>query len=434
MTKKREAVEDYEENYGSLDFVKSYSSLFELLWYGQLPCTDVKGITSEVKNEMAFIKSCYWKGKKLSCNSIFRKQPTEQGMCCSFNMKKAEEMLRSSRYKESVALRQSDETEMSFEPDAPPEWYSNQNEPRPEAGLNKGLTIVFDGHSDKLSMGSVSRNFYGFRVVVDDQDRFPLVSRTKLAVRPGFENNINVNAIQHDAKDEIRKYNPDKRNCYFPDEFDLQMYKYYSQPKCIFECETQFASKCLTTCNEIGQECDCSGKRGFLDTPINSSDVCSPWFYPTKDEKTQKFCNPWNIKKFQEIMDNQIPQHHCDYCLPDCNTTAYTTDIGFSVLRKCDFNSIGGTNILCDLVNDPLNPAPWSNTAISEYLESNATVPWFLKTFEADMSSNASKFSNFRHLGKGMESKALFGSDIKANPIYDPYHIGRQGSKYMVFI
>ena len=70
LVKMQKAVHDYEENFGSLDFEKSYSSLFELLWYGQLPCTDVRGITSEIKNEMAFIKRCYWKGQKLSCNSI----------------------------------------------------------------------------------------------------------------------------------------------------------------------------------------------------------------------------------------------------------------------------------------------------------------------------------------------------------------------------
>ena len=34
-------------------------------------------------------------------------------MCCSFNMKKAEEMLRYSRYRESVAIRQSEETQLS---------------------------------------------------------------------------------------------------------------------------------------------------------------------------------------------------------------------------------------------------------------------------------------------------------------------------------
>ena len=149
LVMKRKAVQDYEENFGSLDFGKSYSSLFELLWYGQLPCTDVRGITSEIKNEMAFIKRCYWKGQKLNCNSIFRKQPTEQGMCCSFNMKKAEEMLRYSRYRDSVTIRQSEETQLSFEQDEKPEWYMKRKEPKPEAGLKKGLTIIFDGHSDR---------------------------------------------------------------------------------------------------------------------------------------------------------------------------------------------------------------------------------------------------------------------------------------------
>ena len=423
LVKKRKAVQDYEENFGSLDFEKSYSSLFELLWYGQLPCTDVRGITSEIKNEMAFIKRCYWKGQKLSCNSIFRKQPTEQGMCCSFNMKKAEEMLRYSRYKESITTRQSEETQMSFEEGEKPEWYKKGGEPKSEAGVKKGLTIVFDGHSDKLSMGSVSDRFYGFKVVVDQKDKFPLVSKHSLIARPGHENNIKIDAIYLEGKAEIRKYDSDIRQCYFPDEFELQTHTYYSQPNCIFECKTQFASKCLTTCNEVGQECNCSQTSDFLDTPFHSIDLCTPWFYPAKDEKLQKFCNPWNIKKFQEIMDNQIPQDLCEYCLPDCNTTLYQSDIAYAGLRKCDVNSIGSTSILCDLVDDPLNPAPWSNIAKHEYQESNATVPWFLETFQVGSSSNSTKFSNVRYLGKGMESNALFGSDIKANPTYDAFEM-----------
>ena len=347
LIKKREAVKDYDENFGSLDYVKSYSSLFELLWYGQLPCTDVKGITSEIKNEMAFVKRCYWKGKKISCNSIFQKQPTEQGMCCSFNMKKAEEMLRYSRYKESVTTRQLEENQMAFEKDEKPEWYTKNEEPRPEAGVDKGLTLVFDGHSDKLSMGSVSNSFKGFRVVVDDRDKFPLISRTSLIARPGHENNIKVGALFLDAKDEIRKYHPNRRHCYFPDEFELQLHTYYSQPNCIFECKIQFASKCLTTCNEVGQKCDCSRTSNFLNVPINSSDVCSPWFYPTKDGKVQKFCNPWNVNKFQEIMKSQIPQDHCDYCLPDCNTTKYGTSMAYSDLQKCDVNSLMSLSFNC---------------------------------------------------------------------------------------
>ena len=84
----RNAIRRYDEDFGLIDLEKSYHSLFELLWYGQMPCTDVRGITSEMKDELSFLKKCYWKGTEIDCNSIFQKRPTDKGLCCSFNMEK----------------------------------------------------------------------------------------------------------------------------------------------------------------------------------------------------------------------------------------------------------------------------------------------------------------------------------------------------------
>ena len=42
-----ESIQNYEETFGSLDMDKSYIHLFELLWYSQMPCFDVRGLTSE---------------------------------------------------------------------------------------------------------------------------------------------------------------------------------------------------------------------------------------------------------------------------------------------------------------------------------------------------------------------------------------------------
>ena len=39
---KRE-IKTYDDNFASLDYEKSFSALFELLWYAQMPCFDVKG-------------------------------------------------------------------------------------------------------------------------------------------------------------------------------------------------------------------------------------------------------------------------------------------------------------------------------------------------------------------------------------------------------
>ena len=101
-----ETIREYEDTFGDIDFERSFPYLFELLWYSQLPCTDVKGFTSEVKDELSLIKRCFWKNKPISCNSIFQKRPTDRGMCCSFNMEKAENIFQKSKYTELISQAQ----------------------------------------------------------------------------------------------------------------------------------------------------------------------------------------------------------------------------------------------------------------------------------------------------------------------------------------
>ena len=115
LRQKKKEREDFREKLGSIDMEKSYLKLFELLWYGQLPCTDVRGITSQQLDEMSFLKKCYWKNKAINCNSIFQKRPTDQGMCCSFNMDKAEAILKKSKYADAIAARQAEESILGFE-------------------------------------------------------------------------------------------------------------------------------------------------------------------------------------------------------------------------------------------------------------------------------------------------------------------------------
>ena len=96
--KLNESMEDFKNRFGSLDLASTYSNLFEILWYSQLPCFDIKNVTSDAQDQMSMIKQCYWKGKEISCSSIFKTLPSDRGMCCSFNMEKAEEIFKTSDY------------------------------------------------------------------------------------------------------------------------------------------------------------------------------------------------------------------------------------------------------------------------------------------------------------------------------------------------
>ena len=419
----KERINRYEASFGSLDYDQSYSALFEMLWYSQMPCFDIKGLTSQVKDELSFLKRCYWKETQISCNQIFQKRPTEKGMCCSFNMKMLNEVLKDSRYKESITTRQSTDVVNGFEQSETvlrdTKLYKESTEPIPEAGRDKGLTLIVDGHSNKLSRSTISDNFRGFVTVVDGKEKFPLVSHSNLIVRPGFENEIKVNAIQVHTLSETRKYHPKKRNCYFPDEYKLEIHHFYSRPSCIFECETQFAAECLKSCDEMdfGKKCNCSSNSHSKNGFDKESMSCVPWFFPTNDLKQERMCNPWKKKKFLEIMKKQIPKDLCSHCLPDCTTTEYDTSISYADFNKCDQPIIGSTGILCDLINQPLNPSPWTHTATSVYKNSNKAIPWYMDILMINNGTNTTRFSDNRSKLKTNGKQSIWNDEQP----YDAY-------------
>ena len=60
------------------EVTKYFDNHFGLLWYASLPCFDVENITSGWNGEKSILKTCFWKGKQISCAAIFKKVPTDQ--------------------------------------------------------------------------------------------------------------------------------------------------------------------------------------------------------------------------------------------------------------------------------------------------------------------------------------------------------------------
>ena len=50
--------------------------LIEILWNTQLPCFDVKEVTSEKIQQRGLLKTCFWKGVNVPCSAIFKTMPT----------------------------------------------------------------------------------------------------------------------------------------------------------------------------------------------------------------------------------------------------------------------------------------------------------------------------------------------------------------------
>jgi hypothetical protein len=112
----------------------------------------VEGVTSSSPGEHGLLKSCVWKGLKIPCSKIFTTFPTDQGMCCTFNMDAAEKMFKDSKYQDMISFMQDRDKTLSYDKDdkMPLDW-SALGEPKPQAGRSKGLSLILDAHSNLVS-------------------------------------------------------------------------------------------------------------------------------------------------------------------------------------------------------------------------------------------------------------------------------------------
>ncbi len=239
-----------------IDFNQSYESFMEVLWYSQMPCFDVQNLTSGFLDEMSILKRCYWKEQEIPCPLIFQTVSTDIGMCCAFNYEKAEEIYHESRFSQASSFLQNFDKQTSFYHETRlPDWFIDKNEPKSQAGLAKGLQLVLDAHTDRVSPGTVFENYDGFRVHVNKRTSFPLIKRQSFLVKPGQQTFVSLSAIDIKTDDDTKSISPERRQCFFQDEFHLQVFKQYSHESCFFECQTSYAK-----------------------SQMNSS--CNPWFYP----------------------------------------------------------------------------------------------------------------------------------------------------------
>lgn len=330
----------YRENFGSIDIKKSYENLFEVLWYSQLPCYDIKDITSSVKDQMSVIKRCFWKGMDVNCSAIFQKRPTDRGMCCSFNARRADEVFRNTTYGNMVSLMQKQDALYSIDDNSLPDGYDSKS----QAGQQKGLQLILDAHGDKVSSGTIPENYRGFISIVDGNENYPLTQRKGFLIRPGRSNNVAMSAYQVISDENVRNVDPAKRNCYFTDENPLDMHQNYTYINCILECAIKVVRDDML--KETGK-------------------ACTPWFYPSIDDHVTNMCDPWEDKKFLNLVA-EVPSEKCSHCLSDCTVTNYDARISTAAFRMCDHTNIGSSS-MCNMQDLTMNPPIWANLVTKEY-------------------------------------------------------------------
>ena len=115
---------------------------------------------------------------------------------------------------------------------------------RTSDGINNGLRIILDLHSNKVSFGTLETEFDSFSVFLGRPDDFPMMKRKSLKIQPGQEHFIEISGTRTIAND-IKSLSPEQRKCYFPDKDYpfLSLYSRYTADNCRLECRMKEAVK-----------------------------------------------------------------------------------------------------------------------------------------------------------------------------------------------
>ena len=216
----REKMQMAQAYFEGSDMKKLYPELFKILWHSTLPCFDEEGM-----DEHMFL-SCELAGSKINCSDIFKKVPTDSGMCCAVN---SLESLRLSGYKDLVEEMQEDKVTQTL---------------KARPSRKKGLRLTLDLHSNSVSLGSLDKEFDAFSMFIGQNTEFPVLKQRGVFLQPGHEHFVDLSATVVSSNN-IKHLQPAARACLFPDEGDLEFYEKYTFSNCMLECAILEAEKKL---------------------------------------------------------------------------------------------------------------------------------------------------------------------------------------------
>ncbi|EFA05007.2 Pickpocket protein 28-like Protein [Tribolium castaneum] len=186
------------------------------------------------------LSTCYYMGESFGCDELFTPIITDEGICYSFNILDRKDMFRKNvlwykNYQDVTSEPLKYDIDLGYLTPAVTTYPSRAL----LSGADNSLQVSFQ-HVQQNTDFLCNKYYQGFRVLLHNPVEIPRLSKFCFCV-PLDEivtASIEPNLIQ--TSDSVRKYNPEKRNCYMGYERPLKYFKIYTQQNCQFECLTNF--------------------------------------------------------------------------------------------------------------------------------------------------------------------------------------------------
>ncbi len=197
-------------------------------------------------------------------------------MCCSFNMKAAEDLFAGETFPQLLQTMQTlDQSKIQEE---------NLNIKNPEdktqPGKNGGLTVIIDTHKNSISPASLSVDTGGIIGMIEPGNSYPVSNLASIDIKTGYNTLIALSGSVTSTSQDLISMKSRDRKCLFEQEkANLTIFQHYSQSNCFFECFLSYT-------------------RNYTQKKYNQSESCIPWNFPTAD-LFPKICDPLEAVEFR---------------------------------------------------------------------------------------------------------------------------------------
>ncbi|XP_072394413.1 pickpocket protein 28-like [Diabrotica undecimpunctata] len=257
------------------------------------------------------ISHCQYMGYEENCTDLFTPIITDEGICYSFNILDRSQIFKPTveQYKDFHRAKLSNWTiENGYSLDDGAITY-------PRRALYAGAIFSLEGVltvKDEDLDYSCGSSIQGFKIEISHPGRLPRVRQQHFRVPLDQVVVAAINPSITTTASAIKRYPPKKRNCYFPNEKQLQYFVNYTQMDCQIECKT----------NHTLKQCGCVD---FYMPRERDVPVCSEERINCIFESERELLLSNIEKKLHALKQGKIAKDKCD-CMPICTSMYYNLE------------------------------------------------------------------------------------------------------------
>ncbi|CAH2008358.1 unnamed protein product [Acanthoscelides obtectus] len=253
------------------------------------------------------------------CEKLFQPIIVDEGICYTYNMLDRTAIFRDEVYrfkdyhKNEKKVNWDIDNGYTFNDSTPDGSFLNYPNNAYLSGYENGLHITFRQSASELDY-LCSPNSQGFKVSLHAPHELPQLKKQFFQVSFGDAIMAAVQPKMTKTSQQVRKYNPVKRECYFSNEKYLRYFKQYTSSNCRQECYANYTS---TVC----------GCAQFYMPRTSSTGICgSAKFMIAREPCTDAMESVFKEEEAQHSASNQNGTSFCD-CRRSCVDINYEVQL-----------------------------------------------------------------------------------------------------------